>query len=102
VAPLAIGRGIQNKVLEAMAMARPVIASGAAHQGIDAEAGADLIVAEDPESQVRHALYLLGDPARAAAIAASARRRMETRYRWEARLAPLTELLGFPPRRAAA
>jgi hypothetical protein len=30
------------------------------------------------------------------------RRRMETRYRWEARLAPLTELLGFPPRRAAA
>jgi polysaccharide biosynthesis protein PslH len=102
VAPLAIGRGIQNKVLEAMAMARPVIASGAAYQGIDAEAGADLIVAEDPESQVRHALHLFGDPVRAAAIAASARRRMETRYRWEARLAPLTELLGFPPRRAAA
>ncbi|MFX4404606.1 glycosyltransferase, partial [Acinetobacter baumannii] len=40
VAPLRIARGIQNKVLEAMAMARPVIASGAAAEGIVAQSGA--------------------------------------------------------------
>ena len=39
VAPLRIARGVQNKVLEAMAMARPVVATGAAFEGIDAEPG---------------------------------------------------------------
>lgn len=48
VAPLAIGRGIQNKVLEAMAMARPVVATSAAFVGIDAVPGRDLLVADDP------------------------------------------------------
>jgi glycosyltransferase involved in cell wall biosynthesis len=46
VAPLLIARGVQNKVLEAMAMARPVIASAAAFEGIRAQAGRDLLVAD--------------------------------------------------------
>src|SRR3546814_12693806 len=37
VAPLLLARGVQNKLLEAMAMARPVVASAAAATGIDAE-----------------------------------------------------------------
>ncbi|HEY8610227.1 MAG TPA: TIGR03087 family PEP-CTERM/XrtA system glycosyltransferase, partial [Roseomonas sp.] len=41
VAPLRIARGIQNKVLEAMAMARPVVASPEAHEGVRARAGKD-------------------------------------------------------------
>jgi sugar transferase (PEP-CTERM/EpsH1 system associated) len=102
VAPLAIGRGIQNKVLEAMAMARAVIVSPAAFAGIDAEAGRDLLVADGAGAQMRHAIGLIAAPARAAEIGASARRRMEARYRWDAQLAPLTELLRFPTRLAAA
>jgi sugar transferase (PEP-CTERM/EpsH1 system associated) len=102
VAPLAIGRGVQNKVLEAMAMARPVIASTEAFRGIDAEPGRDLIVASGPEAQARETLDLLGSPSRAAEIGLSARRRMEACYRWDAQLAPLTELLGHRQRRAAA
>lgn len=47
VAPLRIARGIQNKVLEAMAMAKPVIASPQAAEGIRAERGIDLLVAAD-------------------------------------------------------
>lgn len=48
VAPLAIGRGVQNKVLEAMAMAVPVVATEAAFTGVDAEPGRDLLVADGP------------------------------------------------------
>lgn len=102
VAPLAIGRGVQNKVLEAMAMARPVVASPAAFQGIDAEAGRDLLVAAGAEAQADAVVALLNDPARSAKLGAAARRRMELRYRWDAQLAPLAELLGFTTRQAAA
>jgi sugar transferase (PEP-CTERM/EpsH1 system associated) len=46
VAPLRIARGVQNKVLEAMAMALPVVASAQAMEGIQAVSGRDLLVAE--------------------------------------------------------
>jgi sugar transferase (PEP-CTERM/EpsH1 system associated) len=101
VAPLAIGRGVQNKVLEAMAMARPVVASPAAFLGIQAEPGRDLLVAEGAEAQARDILQLLTDPWRAAEVGRSARRRMEVSYRWDAQLAPVTELLGLTRRQAA-
>jgi sugar transferase (PEP-CTERM/EpsH1 system associated) len=47
VCPLRLARGIQNKVLEAMAMGRPVIASPGAFEGVRAVAGRDLLVADD-------------------------------------------------------
>ena len=47
VAPLRIARGIQNKVLEAMAMARPVVATAQAAEGIRAEAGRDFVLVQD-------------------------------------------------------
>jgi sugar transferase (PEP-CTERM/EpsH1 system associated) len=50
VAPLAIARGIQNKVLEAMAMARPVVATRAAFEGVRAVPGRDLLVADGVEA----------------------------------------------------
>ena len=50
VAPLAIARGIQNKVLEAMAMARPVVATQAAFEGVRAVPGRDLLVADGAEA----------------------------------------------------
>lgn len=46
VAPLRIARGVQNKMLEAMAMARPIVASAQAAEGIRAEAGRDFILAQ--------------------------------------------------------
>ncbi len=93
VAPLEIARGIQNKVLEAMAMARAVVASPAAAEGIDAEHGRDFIIAS-PDTMASAILGLLEVPAVADAIGNAARARMETRYRWEERLQPLAGLLG--------
>jgi len=102
VAPLRIARGIQNKLLEAMAMARPVVASPEAFRGIDAEPGRDLIVADTAPDQAGAVLHLLANPDYAAGIGAAARRRMETVYRWEAKLAPLAHILGLDERQAAA
>ncbi|HEX8534564.1 MAG TPA: glycosyltransferase, partial [Allosphingosinicella sp.] len=102
VAPLRIARGIQNKVLEAMAMARPVVASAAAFQGIDARAGRDLIVADNAGEQVGAILSLLSNPKSAMAMGAAARRQMVSRYRWDAALKPLTELLATDTDRQVA
>ena len=93
VAPLHLARGIQNKVLEAMAMARPVVASPAAAEGID-HAGT-LRVAGSAAEQARAIGALLDDPDAASALGDAARARVLARYDWAARLAPLDDLLGL-------
>jgi len=50
VAPLRLARGVQNKILEAMSMARPVVASPQATEGISAQVGLDLLEAGDEQS----------------------------------------------------
>ncbi len=85
VAPLKLARGIQNKVLEAMAMARPVVASPAAFEGIEAVPGRDLLVADDAAAMAEAIRSLLADPDDAPPRwARAARRQMETCYRWDA------------------
>jgi len=90
VAPLGIARGIQNKVLEAMAMARPVVASPQAAEGIDHD---DTIRMADNRQQARAVLGLLADPAGAATLGQAARARVIARYGWDARLALLDALM---------
>lgn len=89
VAPLRLARGIQNKVLEAMAMARPVIASPQAAEGIDAVAGTHLLVAPDSPAEVAAALHLLQDREAARRLGSAARARVEARYSWDSTLASL-------------
>ncbi|MFV0624570.1 TIGR03087 family PEP-CTERM/XrtA system glycosyltransferase [Sphingomonas sp. ac-8] len=91
VAPLRIARGVQNKVLEAMAMARPVVASAAAAEGID-HAGC-LRGAEEPAAFAAVVAALLANPAEAQALGAAARAQVERRYGWDAQLAPLDAVL---------
>ncbi|UVO53299.1 TIGR03087 family PEP-CTERM/XrtA system glycosyltransferase [Sphingomonas sp. SUN039] len=93
VAPLALARGIQNKVLEAMAMGKAVVASPAAADGIDAEAGAELLVADTPAAQAAVIGTLLADPLHARAIGTAARDLVRSRYSWSACLAPLAGLV---------
>ncbi|QCB54105.1 TIGR03087 family PEP-CTERM/XrtA system glycosyltransferase [Sphingopyxis sp. PAMC25046] len=96
VAPLLLARGVQNKLLEAMAMARPVVASAAAATGIDAMPGEHLFVADGAEAMAVAVCTLFGDRAAAAAMGQAARARMVARYGWDARMAPLGDLLGLP------
>ena len=104
VAPLKLARGIQNKVLEAMAMARPVVASKAAAEGIDH--ARTIRVGETVGEIAEEVLAVLDDPNAAAQLGREARAQVQGRYSWEARLAPLDAILGIsikaPPRRNVA
>jgi glycosyltransferase involved in cell wall biosynthesis len=93
VAPLGIARGVQNKILEAMAMARPVAASPAAFEGIDATPGKHLLVAEGYD-MANAVSRLIAEPAYAAEIAKAGRERMVARYDWEAQLKALDVMIG--------
>lgn len=99
-APLTLARGIQNKVLEAMAMGRPVVVSAEAAEGIDH--ARTIRVADTDDAFADAIAALLRDPAAAAALGEEARRQVERRYGWAARLAPLDDLLGLDAARAAA
>lgn len=89
VAPLRIARGVQNKVLEAMAMAKPVVASPAAAAGLHAEPGGDFLVADGPHATVEAIVGLLREPDRARAVGAAGRAYVRRRHDWSATLAPL-------------
>ncbi|MES2337591.1 MAG: TIGR03087 family PEP-CTERM/XrtA system glycosyltransferase [Pseudomonadota bacterium] len=95
VAPLRIARGIQNKVLEAMAMARPVVVSSAAAEGIDH--GGTLRIGEGAAGFAAEVSRLIEDRAAGDALGAAARARVQARYGWDARLAALDDLLDIAP-----
>jgi sugar transferase (PEP-CTERM/EpsH1 system associated) len=97
VAPLRLARGIQNKVLEAMAMARPVVAASSCVSVIDAQDGRDLVSATDASDYVEAVSALLADPSRAAAIGRAGREQVIASYGWDARLADLDRFLAVPP-----
>ena len=92
VAPLRLARGIQNKVLEAMAMGCAVVASAGTLTGVRAEVGTDLEAATTGDDFVAKALELLGSP-RAAALGRAARARVVADYDWERLLAGYDRIL---------
>jgi glycosyltransferase involved in cell wall biosynthesis len=61
VAPLRVARGVQNKVLEAMAMAKPVAATSMALEGISYGAGSGIRVCDTVQSWIDELTALLGD-----------------------------------------
>lgn len=91
VAPLRLARGVQNKVLEAMAMARPVIASPQAAEGIDAVNGRDIRLADGAAAWSKVVSELLAVPAPEMGIAGRAR--VQAGYNWDLNLATLDALL---------
>jgi sugar transferase (PEP-CTERM/EpsH1 system associated) len=88
VAPLRIARGVQNKVLEAMAMARPVVASAQAAEGIRAEAGRDFTLARGEAEFARAVVAQL----QAASSAAPARHCILAHYDWARNLSTIDPL----------
>jgi len=81
VAPLNIARGTQNKILEAMAMGVPVVASATAAGGVDAVAGEHFLVAHAP-ADYTEAIVALLDPDARARLALAGRSRMLSHHHW--------------------
>jgi sugar transferase (PEP-CTERM/EpsH1 system associated) len=82
VVPLRIARGVQNKVLEAMAAGVPVLCTPKALEGIHAEPGKDVVVGETAEELAQLALELLQNDVLRQEIAANALARVRQTYDW--------------------
>lgn len=74
-------------------MARPVVASPQAAEGIDAVAGRDLLVAGTDGDEAAAVLDLLADRDAAGCLGRAARTRVEARYSWDATLAMLPDIV---------
>ncbi len=93
VAPLAIARGTQNKILEAMAMGVPVVTSRVAAGGVDADAPEHLLVADTPDELAAAVLRIAEHPAERARLAAAGRARMLSHHDWAQSMQRLDALI---------
>ncbi|GBD42107.1 Phosphatidyl-myo-inositol mannosyltransferase [bacterium HR39] len=91
--PLAVARGIQNKLLEAMAMGRPVVASPQAAEGLPPAVRAGLRVAEDDDGFAAALLRLLTHPEEARSLGLRARALAKAHLGWERALSRLDAVL---------
>jgi hypothetical protein len=82
VIPLRIGSGTRIKAFEAMAMGRPVVATGIGIEGLDIEPGRHFLQADDPAAFAGAIVRLLGDAALRRQITGAARVRLEERFSW--------------------
>lgn len=93
VVPLRIARGIQNKLLEAMAMGLPAVACSAAASGVEAVPGRDLFVADDPHDFAAKTLRLLREDDLRERTGTAARACVEASYHWDYQLKRLDKVL---------
>jgi glycosyltransferase involved in cell wall biosynthesis len=84
IAPMQIGTGLQNKLLEAMAMQIPCITSPLANQALQAEENKEILIADTPEAYARHILFLLDNPEKATQIAYAGYKYILSNFSWEA------------------
>ena len=93
IAPLRMARGIQNKLLEALAMGLPCVASGAAASGTVVQDGEGILTADDPGEFAGHVVRLLSNNALRAGMASKARAAAEANYRWDGQMASLDQVI---------
>jgi sugar transferase (PEP-CTERM/EpsH1 system associated) len=101
VAPLRLARGIQNKLLEALAMGLPCVASTAAWNGTVVPKGAGILVTDDSGEFAAQVVRLLRDDTLRAEMAGKARAVVESNYRWDRQMASLDRVIAavtaWPP-----
>ena len=83
VAPLRFAAGVQNKVLEAMAAGRPVVTTSIVNQGLGAQPGRDLLIADDAATITSQIVGLLHDQALCERIGAAGREFVSQRFSWD-------------------
>lgn len=93
VVPLRLARGIQNKILEAMAMGIPVVATHAANQGIQAEDHTEILLADTPEEFAQATIRLLESQSLRNKIVANARALIQRGFLWEKNLTTIDTII---------
>lgn len=93
VCPLRRGAGIKNKILQAWAMEKPVVATPVSCGGLELQDGTNILVRESPADFARGVLELLDDPARRASLGKAGRRTVLERYSWERQARRLAGIL---------
>jgi sugar transferase (PEP-CTERM/EpsH1 system associated) len=102
VAPLRIARGIQNKVLQSMALGVPVVATSAAARGLESRPDEHILVEDDPARFAQAVIGLLGDRDGRRRLAERARGFVERHHSWPAILARIEALVVDAAGRRAA
>lgn len=93
VAPLRVARGIQNKILEAMAMERPVVTVSGCADAIGADAAQGVLRADTPEAFEQALQPLLDTPVQSAALGAAARQHVLQHFSWDAHMGGIDAFL---------
>jgi sugar transferase (PEP-CTERM/EpsH1 system associated) len=92
-APMQIARGVQNKILEAMASGVPVVTNTRGFEGINAVKGTDLVVEDDPRAFALACLRIMQNPGIRDTFSKNGLRVIRTSYQWDTNLAHLDEVL---------
>jgi sugar transferase (PEP-CTERM/EpsH1 system associated) len=98
IAPMRIGTGLQNKLLEAMSMGLPCITSALANQALGAAENREILVGRSPEEFADHIIRLLNDPEFAQNIAEAGKTFVDTTYDWENSTMMLEKLIIDTPK----
>jgi sugar transferase (PEP-CTERM/EpsH1 system associated) len=93
VIPLRIARGLQNKVLEAMAAGKAVVATSNASDGISCSNEEDIVIANDSETFANQVISLLNDPERCKILGQNAVKNVKKNYDWDTNLKAFDALL---------
>jgi len=80
VVPLRIGSGTRLKILEAAAMAKPIVSTRVGAEGLEFVDGEEIVIADEPAEFARAISDLLADPVRRRTMGLAARRRVEMQY----------------------
>jgi sugar transferase (PEP-CTERM/EpsH1 system associated) len=106
VVPLRSGGGTRLKILEAMAMERPVISTSLGAEGLEVQPGVNILIADEPAQFVRQIRWLIAEPQAADRLGKAGRRLVEDKYDWRMCLYGLERLydrvLGSPQGRQMA
>ena len=93
VAPMQISIGLQNKLLEAMAMQIPCITSTLANNALGAKPNEQILVADTPEQYARHIIDLLQNEGKAKQIAMNGYQFVINKFNWQSTTAILSQLI---------
>lgn len=93
IAPMQIGTGLQNKLLEAMAMKIPCITSPLANKALEAERGQEIMIGNDPGEYANHIIELLNNKERLEGLAQKGYEFVTSKYNWKNSCRNLDEIM---------